>query len=142
MKRRKVLALRWLMSIVVLSFLLSGCAASTATAPTQASGPENRMESLLAQAGFMVVPQSHPRCQKFCQTLPSGKIVPHRKGSQMIYGYLAPGTNRIYIGDEAAYQRFINLAVMQKLEEQQRPVADESTDPEFWNMWQDLHGGR
>jgi hypothetical protein len=46
------------------------------------------------------------------------------------------------VGTEAEYQQFINLAVMQKVEERQRPVANESNDPEFWTMWADLYGGR
>ena len=47
----------------------------------------------------------------------------------------------MYVGTEAEYQTFINLAVMQKIDERQRPVANENTDPQFWNMWRDLYGG-
>jgi len=140
MKRQKILWMVWLMGLAVLAFLLSGCAAGPAASPTQTSGPD-RMEGLLVQAGFKLIPESNPRRQAICQKLPAGQICPHQKGDQMLYGYVVPGTQRLYVGDQAAYQRFINLAVMQKLEEQYRPVADPRTDPEFWPMWADSQGG-
>jgi hypothetical protein len=67
--------------------------------------------------------------------------VPHRKGDKLLYAYVTPDAKRLYAGNEAAYQRFINLAVLHQIEERQRPVADERTDPEFWTMWENLHGG-
>jgi hypothetical protein len=140
MKRRKNLAVRWLISIVAVSFLLSGCATGTATGPSQAAAPSS-MENLLVQAGFKLIPESNPRGRAICQKLPAGQFCPHQKGDQTVYGYVIPGTQRLYVGDEAAYQRFINLAVIQKLEERDRPVAEPRTDPEFWQMWQDAQGG-
>jgi hypothetical protein len=123
-----------------LSFFLSGCAAGTATGPGQGPQP-GAIELLMLKAGFEIVPDTHPKCEKFCRQLPAGQIVPHKKGDQTIYGYVSPETKRIYVGNEADYQRFINLAVMQKIEERHRPVADERTDPEFWQMWLDSQGG-
>ncbi len=140
MRRQKILWIGWLLGIMALSCLLTGCAAGTATGPTQASAPSG-IEGMLVQAGFKVFPESHPKCQEICNKLPPGQLVPHKKGDKMVYAYFAPENKRLYGGDEDAYQRFINLAVMQKLEERHRPVADERTDPEFWQMWLDMHGG-
>lgn len=140
MKRQKILWMRWLLGLTVLSFLLSGCAAGTSTGTSQAPAP-SRMEDLLVQAGFKVFPENSPKCQKICQKLPPGQLVPHKKGDKTIYAYVSPETKRLYGGDEAAYQRFIDLAVMQKIEERQRPVSTPSSDPEFWTMWSDMHGG-
>ena len=140
MKRQKFQWVVWLMGLAALGFLLSGCAATTANGPTQAAAPTN-IELLLLKAGFETVRDTHPKCEKFCQLLPPGQLVPHKRGNETIYGYLSPETKRLYIGDEAEYQRFINLAVMQKIDERRRPVSDPRTDPEFWQMWQDMHGG-
>ena len=51
MKRRKILWSRWLMSMVAVSFFLSGCAAGTASGPTQAAAP-SRMEQTAGPGGF------------------------------------------------------------------------------------------
>lgn len=140
MTRNRILQMHWVLAMVILSFSLSVCATGTATAASQAPAP-GRIELLMLKSGFETVPDTHPLCEKFCNTLPAGQIVPHRKGDKRIYGYLSPETNRIYIGNESDYQRFINLAVLQQIEERHRPVANERTDPQFWQMWQDMQGG-
>ena len=90
----------------------------TAGGPTQASAP-SRMEQMLVQADFKIFPENSPKCQAVCQKLPPEQLVPEKKGDKMAYAYYAPGTQRLYVGDEAAYQNFINLAVMQNLEPRQ-----------------------
>jgi hypothetical protein len=140
MRRQRISWMGWLLGLAALAFLLSGCATGTAGGPTQSSVPD-RMEGLLVQAGFKLIPESNPRRQAICQKLPAGQFCPHQKGDQTVYGYVIPGTQRLYVGDEAAYQRFINLAVQQQVEERYRPVSDPRTDPEFWQMWQDSQGG-
>ncbi len=141
MTSRKILGLRWLISLVAVSFLLSSCAAGTAGGPAQTAAP-GPMENLLTQAGFTILPESSPTCQRVCQKMPPEQLVPHKKGEQMIYAYYAPGTRRLYVGDEPAYQRFINLAVAQSLEPRRRAVMETvPNDPEFWTMWQNMHGG-
>ena len=60
----------------------------------------------------------------------------------MVYAYYAPGTQRLYVGDEVAYQTFINLAVEQSLEPRRRAVTiTNPDDPEFWTLWQNSQGG-
>ncbi len=140
MKRQKFLWMRCLMGMAALSLLLTGCAAGTATGPTQAPAPSG-MEEMLAGAGFKVIPADNPKRQAILQKLPPRKLVPHKKDQQMVYVYTVPEAQRLYVGDEAAYQRFINQAVLKKLEEQHRTPASPSTDPEFWVMWEDSQGG-
>ena len=129
------------MSMVVVSFLLSGCAAGPAIGPTSAAAPSG-MEEMLVQAGFKIFPESSPKCQAVCQKcLPSSWCLKKRE-TKWLYAYFAPGTQRLYVGDEAAYQRFINLAVMQNLEPRQRAVTETVTDdPEFWTLWSSSQGG-
>lgn len=141
MKRRKVFWARWLLSMIAVSFLLGGCAAGTAGGPTQAAAPSG-MEGMLVQAGFKIFPENSPKCQAVCKKMPPEQLVPHKKGDQMAYAYFAPGTQRLYVGDEAAYQRFINLAVMQNLEPRRRAVYETvPNDPEFWTLWSSSQGG-
>lgn len=141
MKRQKILGMRWLLGLAAIGLLLGGCAAGTAGGPTQASAP-SRMEQMLVQAGFKIFPENSPKCQAVCQKLPPEQLVPEKKGDKMVYAYFAPGTQRLYVGDEAAYQRFINLAVMQNLEPRKRAVIETvPDDPEFWTMWESSQGG-
>jgi hypothetical protein len=141
MKRRKILWARWLMSMVAVSYILSGCAAGPATGPTSAAAP-SRMEQMLVQADFKIFPENSPKWQAVCQKLPPEQMVPEKKGDKMVYAYFAPGTQRLYVGDEAAYQRFINLAVMQNLEPRKRAVYETvPNDPEFWTLWSSSQGG-
>jgi hypothetical protein len=141
MKRQKILGRRWLLGIVAVSFLLSGCAAGSAGGPTQASAPSG-MEQMLVQAGFKIFPQDSPKCQEVCRTLPPEQIVPHKKGDKMVYAYYAPGSQRLYVGEEAAYQNFINLAVVQSLEPRRRAVYETvPNDPQFWIMYESSQGG-
>ena len=73
--------------------------------------------------------------------MPPEQLVPKKKGDKTLYAYFAPGTQR-YVGDEAAYQRFINLAVMQNLEPRRRAVTETNPDdPQFWTLWENSQGG-
>lgn len=141
MKRQKMLEMRWLLVMAALGLLLGGCAAGTATGPTQVAAPGG-MEEMLVQAGFKILPEDSPRCQKVCRTMPPEQLVPEKKGDKMVYAYYAPGTHRLYVGDEVAYQTFINLAVQQSLEPRRRAVTITTPDdPEFWTLWENSQGG-
>ena len=140
MKRQKNPVMGWLLVMAAIGLLLGGCAAGTA-GPTQAAAPSS-MEQMLAQAGFKIFPEDSPKCQAVCQKLPPEQLMPQKKGDQMAYAYFAPGTHLLYVGDEAAYQNFINLAVMQNLEPRRRAVMETiPDDPEFWTLWQNSQGG-
>ncbi len=137
MNRNKILWLRWLLSIVVVSFFLAGCATGPASAPAS-----SRMEDLLARAGFKAVPETSPQCQRVCRKLTPDQLTPQKRGEQMAYAYYAPGTRLLYMGDEAAYQRFIDLAVIENLEPRRRAVYETvPDDPEFWTLWSSSQGG-
>jgi hypothetical protein len=141
MKRQKILAMRWLLVMAALGLWLGGCAAGTNGGSTQVAAPSS-MEQMLVQAGFKIFPENSPKCQAVCRKLPPEQLVPQKKGDQMAYAYYAPGTHRLYVGDEAAYQTFINLAVQQSLEPRKRAVYETvPNDPEFWTLWSGSQGG-
>ncbi len=115
MKQRKFLWMLGLMGLTIAVLLLSGCATGTTGASARNSG-QDRMESLLIRAGFEILPESHPKCQQVCQKIPPEQLVAHKKDDKTVYVYFSPGSKHLYVGDEAAYQRFINLAVLKSPE--------------------------
>ncbi len=139
--RQAKLVPRWLMVIAALSLLLTGCATGTASGKPQAAAP-GPMEDLLTQAGFKTFQESSPNCQRVCSTLRPDSLVPQKKGDQMAYAYFSTNTRLLYIGDEVAYQTFINLAVAKNLEPRRRAVYETvPNDPEFWTLWENSQGG-
>jgi hypothetical protein len=131
------------LTILALAALLAGCAATTSTLTSTAS-PSSSMEKLLTQAGFKAFQADTPQKAAFVQKMPDEQLVPHKrkKDGALRYLYADKANKRVYIGDAAAYQNFINLAVVQKLEERHRQLAPmQEDDPEFLQMWVDAHGG-
>ena len=45
-----------------------------------------------------------------------------------------------YVGDEAAFQRYQNLATQEELAAKQRNVSQERSDPEALQLWADSQG--
>jgi hypothetical protein len=141
MKRQKMIGMRWLLVMAAIGLLLGGCATGTAGSPTQVSASSG-MEQLLVQAGFKIFPENSPKCQAVCRKMTPEQLVPQKKGDQIAYAYYAPGTQRLYVGDEIAYQTFINMAVQQNLEPRKRAVYETvPNDPEFWTLWSSSQGG-
>jgi hypothetical protein len=137
------LCLNGTLAMLALTIVVAGCAATT-TSSAPAAAPPDSMENLLTSAGFKIFTPDTPEKLAFVQKLPANKLVPHKrqKDGALRYVYADKANKRIYVGDAAAYQNFINLAVMQKVEERQRqPMELQTDDPEFWLMWKDAHGG-
>jgi len=131
------------LGILALAVLVGGCAATTTSSTPTAAAPDT-METLLTNAGFKNVPADTPQKQAFLQKLPDKRLVPHKrqKDGALRYVYADKDNKRLYVGDAAAYQNFINQAVLQKWEERRRQPAEMNfDDPEFWIMWKDAHGG-
>jgi hypothetical protein len=124
--------------LLALAVLVGGCATTTSSTPT-AAAPDT-MESMLTSAGFKTIALDTPQKQAFFQKLPDKKLVPHKRqkdGAQR-YVYADQANKRLYVGDPAAYQNFINQAVMKQVEAAHRePAPLRTDDPEFWTMWED-----
>ncbi len=141
MKRIEFCCLPWLIVLAVV-VLLNGCAAETTSSTPLVSDSGNaRMERLLTEAGFTAVPQDSALCRKVCSLMPPNRLTPQVNDGQKAYGYFSPESRLLYMGNETAYQNFLNLAVQQNVGERYRTLDTPRNDPEFWRLWQDRQGG-
>lgn len=69
-------------------------------------------EYLLTKAGFKKwdVNQETPKRQALLAALPPEKISTYKRNGQTYHVYADVGSNSLYVGDEAAYQRYLSLA--------------------------------
>jgi hypothetical protein len=102
---RLVNPLKFLATLALVVFAL-GCA-------TQ------QKEKLLTQAGFRTSGVSTPEGQQHLKTLTPGKITPVKRGAKTYYIFPDPAHNRVYVGDQAQYQKYRQLRSEQKLTEEQ-----------------------
>jgi hypothetical protein len=122
--------------VAVICIFLAACA----TAPY--SSPTPSQSNLLSQAGFRVHTSTTPETQASIKTLPEDKVVLNRYQDKPLYLVCTePDARQCFIGDEAAYQRYQQLAIQHRLSEDQHKVQDRRDDPEWWPMYMDSQGG-
>jgi hypothetical protein len=121
-----------LLSAVSVVVLFAGCAAMR----------EERAkdkESILSAAGFQMKPADTPARVAHLQTLTPLKLVPHTRSSdgKLLYVYADPkGCHCLYVGDEGAYQRYRQLALQQKIAQEQMVAAQMNADAAMdWGLW-------
>lgn len=121
--------LRTLLPAILLSLVLFGCAAIEREEARDT-------EQLLAAAGFQQKVASTPEQAAQIVNLPQDTLVRHDVNGSIRYTYSdAKGCNCLYAGDEAAYDRYQNLA-------EQRRVAEMNQEAEMnWDMWGPWGGG-
>ena len=121
----------------VLGIALLGCAA----APSSSSSPPKSQDDLLAAAGFMSYQAKTPQSLAYLKTLPPQEIVKHRyQGTNRFLVCTDQNSRACYVGDEAAYQRYQNLASQEDLAAKQRTVSQERWDPEALQLWANSQG--
>ena len=119
----------------VLGIALVGCAA----APT--SSPAKSQDDLLTAAGFTPHVANTPQSLAYLKTLPPQEIVQHRyKGANRYLVCTDQNSKACYVGDEAAYQRYQNLANQADIAASKRTVKEERWDPEARVLWADSQG--
>ncbi|MBU4230923.1 MAG: hypothetical protein L6277_00595 [Desulfobacterales bacterium] len=119
----------------VLGIALLGCA----TAPS--SSPPRSQNDLLTAAGFTSYVAKTPQSLAYLKTLPPQEIVQHRyKGTNRFLVCTDQNSRACYVGDEAAFQRYQNLANQEDLAARKRNVSQERSDPEALQMWADSQG--
>ena len=119
----------------VLGIALLGCAA----APT--SSPPKSQNDLLTAAGFTTYVAKTPRSLAYLKTLPPQEIVQHRyEGTNRFLVCTDQNSRACYVGDEAAFQRYQNLANQEDIAARKRNVSEERWDPEALQLWADSQG--
>ena len=132
MKRRWVsLLFGFLIGIISLS--LVGCAAGPSGTASSQSMPE-----MLQGAGFKPYTADTPKKMAYLQSCPKGVLVTHERQGQVCYAFTDPATNTVYLGDNAAYWR-----LQQTLDRQEQKIQTQKieSNPEFWQMWEDMQAG-
>lgn len=97
-------------------------------------------ESLLEKAGFQKwqVNQNTPKREALLSALPTGTIVIYRRGGTTYHAYGDKVSRIIYIGDEAAYQRYLSLAQGRKL----CKLREGGESVGFWSCLEEFQQGR
>ena len=115
---------------IVMAALLGGCTAIEKQDARQT-------ESILAAAGFQMRPADTPDRVAHLQLLRPFKLVPHDKDGKLLYVYADPKACRcIWVGDEAAYQRYQQLALKQQIAQEQLMTAQMNEDAAMnWGLW-------
>ncbi len=121
--------------MAVIGLFLAGCATGpySSSTPTQAD--------LLAQAGFIAHTPKSPQRVALVNTLPAKKVVVNKYKKPLYLVCPNPDSKQCFLGDQAAYDRYEQLAVQNAVSEDQHKVSEERSDPEVWNMWVDSQGG-
>ena len=120
----------------VIGIFLVGCA----TGPS--SGPAKSQDDLLTAAGFTPHVANTPQSLAYLKTLPPQEIVQHRyKGTNRYLVCTDQNSKACYVGDEAAYQRYQNLANQADIAASKRTVKEERWDPEAQLLYMDSQGG-
>jgi hypothetical protein len=134
MKNRVILI--YAVLVAVIGIFLVGCA----TAPSGSTG--TTQADLLAQAGFKAHSPNSSQRMAYVQTLPAKKVVLNQYNEKPLYLVCTdPDSKQCYVGDQAAYERYKELATQQAISEDQRNVQEHRWDPEAWQMWVDSQGG-
>lgn len=120
---------------VLIGIFLAGCVTSPSgsSTPTQAD--------LLKQSGFKFHSDQDEHVA-YIKTLPAKKVVLNQYQDKPLYLVCTdPDAKTCFVGDQAAYERYQQMAIQQAISEDQRKVQEHRWDPQAWQMWVDSQGG-
>lgn len=121
--------MRWSL-VLAAAALLAGC---TAIRRDEA----HQVESTLAAAGFQARPADTPDKLAKLKLLPARTLSSKVKDGELIYFYADPEFCQcLYVGNAAAYGRYQQLAIQQRIAEEQVNAAEMNEDAAMdWGMW-------
>lgn len=121
---------------------LRGCvvaalAAAVAGCTMIRKGQAREREEMLAAAGFEMKPADTPEKFAHLQTLAQRKLVPYTREGKVYYFYAdALFCKCMYVGDERAYQKYQQLAIEQRIADEEREAAAMNEQAAMdWGMW-------
>jgi hypothetical protein len=121
----------------VIGIALVGCA----TGPSSSPAASNSQTDLLKAAGFRTHSEQDAHVA-YIKTLPAKKVVSNQyQGKQLYLVCTDPDAKQCFLGDEAAYKRYQQLAIQNSISEDQHKVMEERWDPQAQQMWVDSQGG-
>lgn len=113
--------------LVLVGLVLQGCTVPQNTA---------RMEALMIKAGFQVRRADNPERLTHLKTLTPLKLVRHDRDGTPHYVFADPdGCQCVYVGNEAAYQRYQKLAQDSQAAAVQKLAEAGSGDSMRWGVW-------
>jgi hypothetical protein len=123
--------------MVVLGIALAGCA----TGPSSSPSAVKSQADLLKDAGFKSHTAQGPHVA-YVKTLPAKKVVSNQYQGQTCYLVCTdPNSKQCFLGDEAAYKRYQQMAIQQSISEDMHKVSEQRSDPEALQMWVNSQGG-
>ena len=130
-KGRVGLAMAMLVTVLVCA--LAGCAVVKEVQKSEASDTEQ----LLAAAGFKVKLADTPKKMAHLQTLTQRKLISHQRNGKVYYVYAdALNCQCLYVGNEAAYQRYQQMLIDRQIAAQQRMTAEMNYDAAMdWDLY-------
>jgi len=110
--------------MAVIGIALAGCATGPSSSPGQSQ------TDLLKAAGFRTHTAQGGNVA-YLYTLPAKKVVLNKYQDKPVYLVCTdPDSKQCYLGDQAAYERYQQLAIQQSISDDQHKVMQERFDPE------------
>ena len=123
--------------VAVIGIALMGCATGPSSSPPAAKSQAD----LLKEAGFRTHTAQGPHLA-YVKTLPAKKVVVNQYQGQTCYLVCTdPDSKQCFLGDEAAYKRYQQMAIQQSIHEDMHKVSETRSDPEALQMWVNSQGG-
>ncbi len=110
--------------LILLAILFNACAGGQTTQQLVTT------EYFLEKAGFqkLAVNDTTPKRQALLENIPRGKISTYQRDGETYHAYTDEAAQRLYIGDETAYQNYL---VMTK----GRQLCERVTGPDSSKFW-------
>ena len=120
--------------LIILGIL--GCAGGGGGGGMQPLQSQVTTEYMLSQAGFTQYKPNMetPKTQALLDALPEGQITTFRANGVAYHAYPDKRSNILYVGDQAAYEKFAGMAQDKKV--CQRVDAPDSSG--FWGCFQEM----
>jgi hypothetical protein len=137
MEKRGMALLSLAISLILISMLGNGCAGPS---PQQKRQEQVGTEVLLEKSGFEKWPVNDlmPQREALLSALPKRTLVVYRRDGKTYHAYGDKDAGVIYVGDEAAYQRYLALAQGKNLCQQ---IAGGGESEKFWSCMDDYRQG-